>query len=386
MTKSRNQSARKAKDGVTLLNYKFRLCPTPDQERILGGTMMFAWAGWSRMVRFAKQARVQRNAGRAADIRKSLADMLLGKELTGRRVEKVRKVATEQGISHDAALRHISDEQVRRAWTLNRSGLDVEYAIARADAARPPRLWGGLFFRLVDKYKLAWQACWDGKRKAPRKGTPQDATWLCAQILGGRIPLKHERPVNAHGDNWVDLTMFFPPRMRGNRDLTYVRLVQHRRFPSGALLKDVKVTRSSNRPGAKWNVVFAVELPKKSGEKEYKSTGLSCGIDPGRKMPLTLAGEDAVVPGHDGEDYGPGRPLTKSLKKLRRLQRKVDRQTRANNPQCFRDDGTWIKGKRIEMTSKGMLETRAEIEKLSAHVANVRRDYYSCLADSILDR
>ena len=38
------------------------------------------------------------------------------------------------------------------------------------------------------------------------------------------------------------------------------------------------------------------------------------------------------------------------------------------------------------MTSKGMLETRAEIEKLSAHVANVRRDYYSCLADSILDR
>jgi len=41
----------------------------------------------------------------------------------------------------------------------------------------------------------------------------------------------------------------------------------------------------------------------------------------------------------------PGRLLTKALKKLRRLQRKLDRRRRANNPDCFREDRTWIKGR-----------------------------------------
>src|SRR4030095_15745397 len=83
---------------ILVLNYKFRLHPTPEQERILGGTMMFAWANWARMVRFTRQSGAARNAGRAADIHRQLADMLLGKELTGRRVEKVRKVATEESV------------------------------------------------------------------------------------------------------------------------------------------------------------------------------------------------------------------------------------------------------------------------------------------------
>lgn len=369
-----------------VLNYKFRLCPSAEQERILGRTMKFAWANWARMVRFARQARGRRKKGRTAEVRKELAGMLLGKEMTGRRVEKVARLVREQGLTHEVALSRLTSDQVRRAWQIKRSGLDVEYAVERTDRARPPRLWGGLFYRLVEKYRLAWQACWDGTRKPPRKGTPGDATWLCAQILGGRNPVKHTVPVNALGDNWVDLGVFFPPRMRSDQDLTAVRFIHHRPFPLGSKLKDVKVTRASVRPGSAWHVVFAVEMPLSSGEKPYPATGFACGIDPGRKVPVTLAGEDVSNPGQDGEEHGPGRPFTKASKKLRRLQRKLDRQTRANNPECFREDGTWIKGQKISRYSNNMLQTKAEIEKLSAHVASIRKDCYSRLADEILSR
>src|SRR5256885_3296819 len=47
---------------------------------------------------------------------------------------------------------------------------------------------------------------------------------------------------------------------------------------------------------------------------------------------------------------------------------------RENNPHCFNEDGTWIKGKRITIWSKGMIESATAIRKLYRHKAAYLKD------------
>jgi hypothetical protein len=74
------------------------------------------------------------------------------------------------------------------------------------------------------------------------------------------------------------------------------------------------------------------------------------------------------------------------LKKLRRLQRKLDLQGRANNPECFRAEGTWIKGRRLAKISKGMRETEDRIAAEHVRAADIRKDYWNKARDDILRR
>jgi ribosomal protein L37AE/L43A len=78
--------------------------------------------------------------------------------------------------------------------------------------------------------------------------------------------------------------------------------------------------------------------------------------------------------------------MARAKKKLARLQRKLDRQTRANNPDCFDEKGRWIKGKRATVTSKRMVKTRSQIRALTGHVANQRKEAYHRIVDDLLKR
>jgi len=76
--------------------------------------------------------------------------------------------------------------------------------------------------------------------------------------------------------------------------------------------------------------------------------------------------------------------MARKARKLARLQRKLDRQRRANNPECFDEKGRWKKGKRANKTSKRMLKTEAQIRSAHAQVANQRKDAYYKLATKLL--
>lgn len=160
-----------------------------------------------------------------------------------------------------------------------------------------------------------------------------------------------------------------------SRSVCHVRFLQHRPLPEDAKIVEMKVIR---RRSLYWLVLTVNnDVPK-----AHPATGKSCGIDPGMKTPVTLVGEDAQ-PGIEGEEYDPGRPLTKTLKKLR-LQRKSDRQRRANNPQCFRDDGNWIRGSRLTTISKGMRDTEDRIARQHARCGDIRKDFWNNKANEIL--
>jgi ribosomal protein L37AE/L43A len=74
----------------------------------------------------------------------------------------------------------------------------------------------------------------------------------------------------------------------------------------------------------------------------------------------------------------------KFLKRLRRIQRKMDRQKRAANPECFNPDGTWKKGKRAKHLTHNLVETHTQIQRLHERQVNVRREFYHVTAYDLL--
>jgi putative transposase len=68
------------------------------------------------------------------------------------------------------------------------------------------------------------------------------------------------------------------------------------------------------------------------------------------------------------------RALQRARRQLRRHQRKLDRQRRANNPGCYRPDGTAIKGRRRSRASTRQRATERQLARAHARARNVRQD------------
>jgi IS605 OrfB family transposase len=75
-----------------------------------------------------------------------------------------------------------------------------------------------------------------------------------------------------------------------------------------------------------------------------------------------------------GEQVQNLRPLQTSLRKLRRLQRRLDRQRRANNPANYDERGRAKPGRREWVKSRRMLSSEARVGRLHERVANQRRE------------
>jgi putative transposase len=75
-----------------------------------------------------------------------------------------------------------------------------------------------------------------------------------------------------------------------------------------------------------------------------------------------------------GETVENPRALQAAARRLRRYQRKLDRQRRANNPGCYDERGRAIKGKRPARRSGRQRRTERRVTRLHARAANVRRD------------
>jgi len=76
----------------------------------------------------------------------------------------------------------------------------------------------------------------------------------------------------------------------------------------------------------------------------------------------------------DGVFYENPKALKEAQAKLRRLQRKLDRQRRANNPENFNENGTVKKGAKNWIVSNKIKQTERQITKLHARIANIRQD------------
>jgi putative transposase len=117
------------------------------------------------------------------------------------------------------------------------------------------------------------------------------------------------------------------------------------------------------KQGSKWYVSFTVMRSPKQRRARRPNTVV--GVDVGIRQLATFS---------TGERVENLRPLQADLRRLRRLQRSLDRQRRATNPDNYRPDGTAMPGRRDWVKSKRMLHTEERTRRLHERVANVRRE------------
>ncbi|MCG3208616.1 MAG: IS607 family transposase ISCARN56 [Anaerolineae bacterium] len=133
-----------------------------------------------------------------------------------------------------------------------------------------------------------------------------------------------------------------------------VNMAEEFRFSNGRILGG-RISYSQGR----WWLAVQVEI-----EHEPEHGDGAVGIDLGIKYLAVTS---------DGQVVDNPKALQQSLRKLRRMQRKLDRQRRANNPANFDEKGRAMRGKEWA-TSARMKETETKIAKTNARIANLRRE------------
>ena len=151
-----------------------------------------------------------------------------------------------------------------------------------------------------------------------------------------------------------------------DRRLGPLRTRESMRKLTRLLTRDPKarILRSTvQRADGGWVISFTVERSCK--RRCARRPGAVVGVDLGLTRLATLS---------TGQAINNPRPLLRALTELRRLQRRVDRQRRANNPGNYHQDGRVKAGPKTWVSSTRMLNTEQQIRKLHARVANLRRE------------
>ena len=111
--------------------------------------------------------------------------------------------------------------------------------------------------------------------------------------------------------------------------------------------------------------------------QKFKSPDNTVGLDIGPSTIAYVSDEQAIIERFCDE-------LKDKQKEIRRLQRKLDRQRRANNPQNYNPDGTINPGKKIWHESTRYKKTRRKLAELQRKLAAHRKTLHGNLANRIL--
>jgi putative transposase len=170
----------------------------------------------------------------------------------------------------------------------------------------------------------------------------------------------------------AESVIFQRPRIVGARHVEFdrrigpVRSKERLSKPIGRLASDerARIVRSTvSRRGGKWFVSFTVERSPK-GRRARRPNAVA-GIDVGLRHLATVS---------TGRQVPNGRPLESALRRLRRVQRQLERQRRAANPDNYLPDGRVRAGASEWRSSKRMRVNQQLLQRLHARVANLRRE------------
>jgi transposase len=364
------------------LAYRYRLRLTPAQEDVLDRSQEELRLVWNHFVRSQRWAEREWQHGRAASITKELLELSLAKQPRGQALASARKLATEHGISDDEALRLRRQEFVGKVAKIPTRKKDGSRCLRIARRKLATAYADAVVNGAVDSYnasstytynalRLKFERCSDmwikGKFRRPRFKRKGEPVALQKQVLtSGPFTLQR----------FSDLSAF------GGQALKKCEVIIHRPLPLSAEAKQIAI---SGRRGER-HLIIMFNAALTDVAKDFPATQRTAGIDPGIKVSLTVTPLDSPDFGtSDSRAIQPraARDL-RFLKRLRRLQRKHDRQRRTNNPDCFDEQGRWRKGKRIHTESENMARTQTSITAMQTHLAESRRDFYHNAACDIL--
>jgi transposase len=128
--------------------------------------------------------------------------------------------------------------------------------------------------------------------------------------------------------------------------------------------EQARILRSTiQRTAEGWGVSFTVERSPKA--RRARRPDAAIGVDVGLARLATLS---------TGHLVANSRPRQVALSKLRGLQRRLDRQRRANNPGNYIPDGRVSPGPKAWAKSGRMARTEARIRRLHQRTVNLRRE------------
>jgi putative transposase len=154
----------------------------------------------------------------------------------------------------------------------------------------------------------------------------------------------------------VDFDRRIGPVRTKERMSKLVRLLE--RDPRARVLRST-VSRKNDR----WFVSFTVERSPK--QRQPRRPNAVVGVDVGLRHLATVS---------MGVEVPNGRPLQAALRRMRRLQRRLNRQRRAANPGNFLHDGRSPRGPNHWRSSVRMDRTLQRLRVLHERVANLRRE------------
>jgi hypothetical protein len=360
--------------------YRYALAPSQGQRDAILAAAKSARRHWNSLVACQRYAEREIDHGRRGSIQSKLTDLLLAKNATGMAMPKARERAAKDSISLEEALALNRIDQARQSSKLihtkdgrflrkmSRRQLAIAYAIESAESTRKKKGTCGspIGAALNAKFADSCSLYISGQRGAPKfKSTARgDSISLQWQITAtAPSPIVQGESVNI-------------AKILGSKDPILAPVIFHRPIPSGAVIKQVALTLRGDR-------MFVVFMINMESTRSYVTTGQTIGIDPGRKMALSASTADGSVT----HAFAP--PIARDkhfLKRLRRLQRKADRQLRAANPDCFKADGTFKRGFRPKNKSNNFLSTGRKILRAQEHIANARLDYYHNAANCLLQQ
>lgn len=364
--------------------YKYAIEPTPMQLGQLENCGKLTKYLWNKLVKTQKKSLYNIKNGRRASIENEYKEIFSNKKLVGMRSKTVNDLALKENISKEDALTKFVLSKTEKDITIVRrkedkkgtcfrgtralywsnNHLSWKYAVEKVNSQReylvPPdmlSIWTGI----QDKWIKVCES-WDkGIFKSPRFKKNEQISSIQKQI--GKTSKWELR-------EYVDLSWC------GSPCLENVKVIIHRNLPQPSTIKQIALVKNTLK---KWFICIFLEAENKIFQRNFPQTNKIVGIDPGMKSALTTSNGEVIQPvGISNHN--------KKERKLKRLQRKLDRQTRLNNSHCFKEDGTWKKGQKLSMRSKGMITTALEISNIKRYYKDAKADYYHNAAIKLLNQ
>ncbi len=303
--------------------YRFALDPSPVQERKLAshcGARRFAY-NWG--LGLVKQRLDQRDRIRRAALSEQLAD------------SEVEALARTVVVPWTLAA-------LRREWNAAKGEVAPWWAENSKEAAS-----SGL--DALARALEAWSDSRHGKRQGPRVGFPRFKR-------RGRGRQSYRYTTGSFGISGRARVQL--PRVGHVRTHEPTTKLVGRIEDGRARVLSSTVCRENGR----WFCSICCEIQRTDEPARSEDV---VGVDVGIKHLAVLS---------TGELIANPRALSVAQRRLRRYQRKLDRQRRANNPGCYDDRGRAINGRRPIQRSHRQARTERRLARLHARARNVRQD------------
>lgn len=354
--------------------YRYALRLTPAQSRLLARASDRARRVWNELCGLLEWAEQEQRFGRREALLHAYGQLLDQKKRAGKAITKAHRLMVQHGLpdldAGYAFARNERVEDVRRRLTPRQFA--VEYALERMQLnARHKRLGfsAQAALAVMQKFQTAARLYATGQRGRPHFKVQGDPVTLQRQIGYGTAS-----PVDFVAGT-VDLSTIL-----GSACAKAVRAVLHRPLPAGGQIKQVAIAMTPTRAF----VVCMVEAPTAAFAKHVPAVPPTAvaGIDPGRTTALSVSSLDGTTV------FTVQPPLfsnARFLRKLRRLQRRADRQLHSANPGCRNRQGRWTRRINKLVRSAAYRDTRRHIAEKLRHLAAARREAYHLAANRLVE-